>query len=86
MAGFEHFDEQLDNIDREIYRLSLICRLDLNDKRAVSALLRENIEHPVTSEEIARQKLRGLLALHDKVKLEETLAAIDQLPYRQDDL
>lgn len=81
MAGFEHFDEQLGNIDREIYRLALICQLDLNDKRAVSALLRESIEHPTTPEEIARQKLRGLLALHDKVKLEETLAAMDELPY-----
>lgn len=68
MSGFEHYRQELNDLDREIHRYAMICRLDLNEPLQVDAYL--NKAHSAWSGDRLGDALHGLLLLRRKVEAE----------------
>ena len=72
MSGFEHYENELRELDHEIRKYAMICAVDLNNRYEIEACLNEHHEawSAEGSEEKARETLKGLLILRIKVETE----------------
>jgi len=68
MSGFEHYDSELRELDREIQRHAAICGVDLAKRHEIDACLRS--DSLSWSEDRARESLQGLLILRIKLEAE----------------
>ena len=68
MSGFEHYDRELKDLDREIYRYAVICGVNLGNRHEVDACLRNHRDSWVDDK--ARESLQGLLILRIKLETE----------------
>lgn len=68
MSGFEHYGQELADLDHEIHRYAAICGVSLERRHEVDACLRE--EHADWADDKARQSLKGLLILRIKLEAE----------------
>ena len=66
MSGFEHFEEELRELDHEIRKYAMLCGVDLAKRHEIDACLKDH--HATWSEDKARESLQGLLIL--RIKLE----------------
>ncbi|MCE1184080.1 hypothetical protein [Zoogloea sp.] len=71
MTTFENFSQELSAIDLEIARLAQLCDIDLTAPGVIEAVLHNQQELCPVSNDLAWEKLRGLLVLHFHVVLEE---------------
>lgn len=71
MSELEHYLADLSAVNREIQRAALVARIDLNDERALHQLMAHEVEHADDPEGRARERLRGLLFLREKLETEE---------------
>lgn len=71
MSELEHYNDDMRSIAREIMRAALVAGIDLNDTHAIRNLLDHPVEHADTPQQRARERLRGLLFLRDKLETEE---------------
>lgn len=68
MSGFEHYDQEMADLDHEIRRYAAICGVSLERRHEIDACLRD--EHPNWADDKARQSLKGLLILRIKLETE----------------
>lgn len=68
MSGFEHYQQELADLDHEIRHYATVCRVDLGNRGEVEACLR--IHHDDWAGDKARETLHGLLLLRLKVETE----------------
>ena len=68
MSGFEHYDQELAELDHEIRHYAAICGVNLANQYEIDACLRAH--HEPLPEDRARENLRGLLVLRIKVETE----------------
>lgn len=68
MSGFEHYERELADLDREIRRYAAICEVDLTNRYELDACL--NNHHETWAEDKARESLQGLLVLRIKLEAE----------------
>lgn len=68
MSGFEHYGQELADLDHEIRRYAAICGVDLAKRHEIDACLQD--EHADWAEDKARQSLKGLLILRIKLEAE----------------
>lgn len=68
MSGFEHYDQEIADLDREIRHYAAICGIDLANRYEIDACLRDH--HDSLAENKAQENLRGLLILRIKVETE----------------
>lgn len=68
MSGFEHYDRELADLDREIRRYAAICGVDLSNRFEVERCLMDH--HDSWADDKARESLNGLLALRIKLETE----------------
>lgn len=68
MSGFEHYDRELMDLDREIHRYAAVCGVDLANHYEVEACLRNHHDSWVADK--ARETLQGLLILRIKLETE----------------
>lgn len=71
MSELEHYPDDFNAINREILRAALVAGIDLNDEHAIRELLQHPVEHADTPRSRARERLRGLLLLREKLETEE---------------
>ena len=76
MSGFEHYQQEMAQIDREILHYAMVCQIDINDHFALKYCLEH--AHASWPEDKARQSLRGLLLL--RLTLEAEMLAMG-LPF-----
>ncbi|MFH0340573.1 MAG: hypothetical protein ACHBNF_00270 [Chromatiales bacterium] len=70
MSGFEHYEEELFEIDERIGRLAIACGVDLRQKDTIVDLIKGNYGVCKHGDNPKRQELRGLLML--KYRIEES--------------
>lgn len=68
MSGFEHYRQEVSDIDREIVHYAAVCAVDPTDRAAINACIEE--PHETWAEDKARQSLRGLLVPRLKLETE----------------
>jgi hypothetical protein len=68
MSGFEHYGQEMAELDHEIRRYAAICGVDLARRHEIDACLRD--EHAAWADDKARQSLKGLLVLRIKLETE----------------
>lgn len=68
MSGFEHYERELAELDREIHHYAAICGIDLASRHEIERCLQEH--HDGWAADKARQSLRGLLVLRIKLEVE----------------
>ena len=68
MSGFEHYERELMDLDREIHRYAAICGVDLANRYEIEACLRNH--HDTWAADKARSTLQGLLVLRIKLEAE----------------
>ncbi len=76
MSGFEHYDRELRDLDHEIHHYAAVCGVDLANRGAVDACLRQH--HATWASDKARESLQGLLIL--RIKLESEMVALGFSP------
>lgn len=76
MSGFEHYDRELRDLDKEIHRYAAICGVNLANRYEIDACL--NQHHDTWAEDKARESLQGLLIL--RIKLEAEMIALGFTP------
>ena len=76
MSGFEHYGQEMADIDHEIRRYASICGVDLGKRHEVDACLQD--EHAEWADDKARQSLKGLLIL--RIKLEAEMVTLGFTP------
>jgi hypothetical protein len=76
MTGFEHYHQELRDLDHEIHRYAAICGIDLAQRHQIDACLREH--HDSWAEDKARASLQGLLIL--RIKLEAEMISLGMSP------
>lgn len=76
MSGFENYEHELAELDREILHYAALCGVDITDHAAVHACI--NQPHESVSSDKTRETLRGLLIL--RVKVEEEMLGLGQRP------
>lgn len=76
MSGFEHYEQELAELDHEIRRYAAICGVDLSQRYQLEACLAEH--HDTWAEDRARSSLQGLLVL--RIKLEAEMLALGFSP------
>lgn len=72
MSGFEHYDRELQELDREIHRYAAICGVNLANRYEIDACLKQH--HDNWADDKARESLQGLLIL--RIKLEAEMAEL----------
>ena len=75
MSTFENFNHELEAIDLEIARLAQLCDVPLLEPGVAEAVLRGDTSLCNTTNQLAWDKMRGLLVLHYHVVQEA--AAVD---------
>ena len=79
MSGYEHYNEELANLDHEILRYAAICGIDLHNKHEIEACL--SIHHDSDwAHDKARETLRGLLVLRIKLETEMVATGLSPAP------
>lgn len=68
MSGFEHYDRELRELDKEIHRYAALCHVDLSQHHEIEACLRQH--HDGWAADKARETLQGLLILRIKLETE----------------
>jgi len=68
MSGFEHYRQEMRELDHEIFHYAALCGVDPSDRPAINACLED--AHETWAEDKARQSLRGLLLLRLKLESE----------------
>jgi len=68
MSGFEHYHQELTDLDHEIHRYAAICGIDLAQRHQLDACLQEH--HASWADDKARASLQGLLILRIKLEAE----------------
>ncbi|MBP5985736.1 MAG: hypothetical protein KA538_00960 [Azonexus sp.] len=68
MSGFEHYDRELAELDKEIRHYAAVCGIDLAKRHEVDACLRQH--HDGWANDKARESLQGLLILRIKLEAE----------------
>ena len=68
MSGFEHYNTELAELDREIRHYAAVCGVNLADFAALKLCL--ETPHETWAADKARQSLRGLLFLRMKLETE----------------
>jgi hypothetical protein len=70
---------QLEDIDRELARHALLCRVDLTQESNVRRVLADDASVCVTENPVAFRKMRSLLMLHyvERERAMETLGVLD---------
>jgi len=68
MSGFEHYQQEIADLDHEIHKYAMICRVDLANRHEIDACLRDH--HESWAADKARESLQGLLILRIKVETE----------------
>jgi hypothetical protein len=68
MSGFEHYDRELRELDKEIHHYAALCHVDLIQHHEIEACLRQR--HDGWAADKARETLRGLLILRIKLETE----------------
>lgn len=71
MSGLQHYDEQIEEIDRRIARLALLCGADLSRQEVVVDLIKGNAagcDHAGSVAPEQRAELRALLMLKYKIE------------------
>lgn len=76
MSGFENYERELLELDREILHYAALCGVDIADHAAIRACMAQPHEH--WADDKARETLRGLLIL--RVKIEEEMLTLGQKP------
>ena len=76
MSGFENYEQELAELDREILHYAHICGVDISDHAAIKACIAQ--PHETWATDKARETLHGLLIL--RVKIEEEMLSIGQTP------
>ena len=72
MSGLQHYDEQIEELDRRIGRLALLCGADLSRRDVVVGLIRGQFEQCEHADALAaphRAELRALLMLKYKIEV-----------------
>lgn len=78
MSGFEHYADELAQLDREILVYAGLCHVDLANQGELRRCLAEVHDH--WPEDKARQSLRGLLQLRMKLETEMLEQGFDVPP------
>ncbi|MBS4018500.1 hypothetical protein [Azonexus hydrophilus] len=68
MSGFEHYQQEIADLDHEIHKYAMICGVDLANRHEIDACLRDH--HASWADDKARESLQGLLVLRIKVETE----------------
>lgn len=68
MSGFEHYQQEIDTLDREIRHYAAVCRVSPENRGEMEVFLRQQQESPIANQ--ARDTLRGLLALRLQLETE----------------
>lgn len=68
MSGFEHYQQEIADLDHEIHKYAMICGVDLANRHEIDACLRDH--HATWADDKARESLQGLLVLRIKVETE----------------
>lgn len=68
MSGFEHYDQEIADLDREIRHYAAVCGIDLANRYEIDACLGNH--HDSLAADKAQENLRGLLILRIKVETE----------------
>lgn len=76
MSGFENYEQELVDLDREILHYAALCGVDIADHAAIRACLAK--PHEEWAGDKARETLRGLLVL--RIKIEEEMLTLGQQP------
>ena len=74
MSGFENYEQELLDLDREILHYAALCGVDISDHSAIRACMAQ--PHEDWAHDKSRETLRGLLIL--RVKIEEEMLALGQ--------
>lgn len=68
MSGFEHYEQEIADLDHEIHKYAMICGVNLANRHEIDACLRDH--HASWADDKARESLQGLLVLRIKVETE----------------
>ena len=68
MSGFEHYQQEIADLDHEIHKYAMICGVDLANRHEIDACLHDH--HATWADDKARESLQGLLVLRIKVETE----------------
>ncbi len=68
MSGFEHYDREMQELDKEIHRYAAICGVNLANRYEIDACLKQH--HDSWADDKARESLQGLLILRIKLEAE----------------
>lgn len=68
MSGFEHYGQEMADLDHEIRRYAAICGVSLEKRYEIDACIRD--EYVDWADDKARQSLKGLLILRIKLEAE----------------
>lgn len=71
MSGLQHYDEQIEELDRRIGRLALLCGADLSRHEVVVGLIKGNAascDHAGSVAPEHRAELRALLMLKYRIE------------------
>ena len=68
MSGFEHYDREMQELDKEIHRYAAICGVSLANRYEIDACLKQH--HESWADDKARESLQGLLILRIKLEAE----------------
>jgi hypothetical protein len=68
MSGFEHYQQEIADLDHEIHKYAMICGVNLANRHEIDACLRDH--HESWAADKARESLQGLLMLRIKVETE----------------
>ena len=79
MSGYEHYSEELTNLDHEIIHYAAVCGVDLRNRGEIDACLLVHHDSDWTHDK-ARESLRGLLILRIKVEAEMITAGLKPPP------
>ena len=71
MSGLEHYDEEIEALDKRIGRLALLCGADLSRHEVVIGLIKGNMAVCEHAQQIApghREELRALLMMKYRIE------------------
>lgn len=70
MTGIQHYDEQIEALDKQIARLALLCGADLSRNEVVIALIKGNYAtcNAHVGDPKYREELRALLMMKYKIE------------------
>ncbi|HJV93306.1 MAG: hypothetical protein ACM3SV_01360 [Betaproteobacteria bacterium] len=68
MSGFEHYWQEIAALDHEIRHYAAVCRVSLENRGELEALLRQTHENSIENQ--VHETLRGLLILRIRLETE----------------